>query len=191
MSVGGVEIAPPAAERAVKAVEAALSRRRMPGAAGERGPHLRLVHGVLPADVPLAGHEGAVAGAAQRLGEGDAIVAEIALVLAAAEVADHLAHARLVRMEAGQQRGAGRAAARAVVELAETDAARGERVEVRGADLGAVAADVREAHVVGEDHDDVRPRHFALGAIGHRSSPFAGHKPPVHSASGPAARTRY
>ena len=63
----------------------------------------------------------------------------------------------LMRIEPGDQRRPRRAAAGTVVELREPHAARRQRVEVRRRNLAAVAADVREAHVVDQHDDDVRP----------------------------------
>ena len=54
----------------------------------------------------------------------------------------HVPDAGLVRVEAGEQAGPGRAAAGGVVELGEPQAAGGQRVEVRRGDLAAVAAEV-------------------------------------------------
>ena len=103
------------------------------------------------AHVPLAGHGGEVARAAQHLGDGDAAVVEPAAVAGHAVVLGHVPDAGLVRIQAGQQRGARRAAAAGVVELREAQAAGGQLVEVRRGDFAAVAADVGEAHVVHQD----------------------------------------
>ena len=64
---------------------------------------------------------------------------------------------QLMGVKAGKQGRPRGTAARAVVELAESDAPLGQAVEVRRGDLRAVAADVREAHVVGHNQDDVGP----------------------------------
>lgn len=108
------------------------------------------------ADVPFAGHECGVAGGFEGFGEGDRLVVEIALVGGEAAVLDHVADAGLVGVAAGEQGGAGGAAAGAVVELGEADAAIGEFLEVGGGDFAAVGADVGVAEVVGEDDDEVR-----------------------------------
>ena len=99
---------------------------------------------------------GAIAGGLEHFGEGHAAIVDRARISARAVVVGEDADARLVRMQAGQQRCARRAAARRVVELREAHAVRGQAVEVRRADLAAVAAEIREAHVVGEDQHDVR-----------------------------------
>ena len=93
---------------------------------------------------------------------------EVAAVAVGAPVLHHVADAGLVRVEAGQQAGPGRAAAGGVVELGEPEPAGGERVQVRRADLAAVAAEVGEAHVVGQDDDDVGPRRGIGGRRGGR-----------------------
>ena len=69
----------------------------------------------------------------------------------------HPSHAGLVRIEPGQQRRAGGAAPRAVIELRHPHAFGGDSIDVGRRDLAAEAADVAVAHVVGEDQDDVRP----------------------------------
>ena len=107
-------------------------------------------------DVPLAAHVGVVAAGLQHLRDRHAAVVEVAGVALRAGVVGEDADAGLVRMQAGQQRGARRAAARGVVELREAQAVGGEAVEVGRVDLAAVAADVGVAHVVVEDQDDVR-----------------------------------
>ena len=61
-----------------------------------------------------------------------------------------------MRVEPGQERSARRTAAARVVELGEAQPVFRERVEVRRGDLGTVAPEVGEAHVVDQDHDDVR-----------------------------------
>ncbi len=127
------------------------------------GP-VRLVaaRGDLRGDVPLAAHVGAVAGDAEDFGEGDRFAVERAAVAVVSAVVGHVADARLVGVEPREEGGAGRAAAGGVVELAEADAAGGEGVGGGGLDLAAVAADVRVAHVVAQDDDDVG----AAGQVG-------------------------
>jgi hypothetical protein len=66
------------------------------------------------------------------------------------------ADARLVGVQAGEQRRARGAAARRVEELAEAHPLPAEPVEVRGADLPAETADVGVAEIVGQDEHDVR-----------------------------------
>ena len=67
----------------------------------------------------------------------------------------HVPNAGLVGVESGEQRRTARAAARGVVELGEAQAAGGEAVEIGGVNLAAVAAEIAEADVVGENDDDV------------------------------------
>ena len=109
--------------------------------------------------MPLAGHRGEVAGFAQHFGNGDGPIVEPSgrARRAAADDVFEVAHPRLVRVDAGQEAGARRRAARRAVELREPDAAGGERVEVRGGNLAAIRADVGPSHVVHEHDDDVRP----------------------------------
>jgi hypothetical protein len=60
-----------------------------------------------------------------------------------------------MRIEAGEEGGPRGRAARGVVKLREAQAALREGVEVRRRNFGAVATEVGEAHIVGEDDDDV------------------------------------
>ncbi len=62
-------------------------------------------------------------------------------------------------IEAGEECGAGGAAAGRVVELGEADALGGQLANIGGGHFAAVALEVGEAHVVDEDDDDV-------GAVG-------------------------
>ena len=69
-----------------------------------------------------------------------------------------------MRVQARKQRGAGGAAAARIVKLGETQSARRKLVEVGRGNFAAVAADVAEAHIVDEDHDDIGPRCFGSSA---------------------------
>lgn len=135
-----------AGEGAEEAMEAALERPVVFG------------FGVAGGNVPLAGHVAAVAAGGEEFGDGGVIGAEIAAVGGLAAVVDHVADADLVGVHAGEQGGAGGAATGGVVEVGKAEAAAGEGVEVGGANFGAVAGEIAEAHVVGEDEDDVGGR---------------------------------
>ena len=138
-----------AAHEAVEVIEAAYRRR----------------HAV--AHVPFADGGGMIAGGLEHLRDGDATGVEraaiagegFALVARAGEtraaIGGHEADAGLVRIQAGEQRSARRTTPRAVVELREAQPIGGERIEIRCADFTAVTSQVREAHVVGEDDEDV------------------------------------
>ena len=117
---------------------------------------LLVLHARLVGDVPFAGHVGGVAVELEGLGQGDALFIEVAAVARLFPIGLHASHARLVRVETGEQGGAGGTAAGTVVELGEDDALLSHAVERRRLDLGAEATDVREAHVVGHDEHDVR-----------------------------------
>lgn len=58
-------------------------------------------------------------------------------------------------VESGDEGGARGAAAGAGVEGGEAGSTGGEAVEVGGGDFAAVAGEVREAEVIGEDEEDV------------------------------------
>lgn len=111
--------------------------------------------GAVFADMPLAGHHDGVAGGFEGLGHGLAVVVEVALIGGDAAVVNHVADAGLMGIEAGEESGAGGAAAGGVIELGEADAALREAVEVGGGDFAAIAADVGEAHVIGHDDEEI------------------------------------
>jgi len=99
----------------------------------------------LRAQVPLADQRGLVPRFAKYLAERDHVLVEQLLAATA-----------FPRVEAGHQRRARRGALGVVVELAEAQPLGGQPVEVGRAHLAPVAADVRPAHVVSHDQDDVR-----------------------------------
>ena len=114
------------------------------------------------AEVPLAGEVAAVAGGSEHLRERDSVAAQDFAVTERrggrsllAGIFGERAHAGLMRIEAGEEGGPRGRAARGVVKLREAQAALREGVEVRRRNFGAVGAEVGEAHVVGEDDDDV------------------------------------
>ena len=69
-----------------------------------------------------------------------------------------------MRVKSGEQRRARGTAARGVVELRELQPALGERIEIRRRNLRAVTAQIRPAHVIHEDDNDVGfgPHHLHL-----------------------------
>ena len=111
---------------------------------------------VTPRDVPLAAHVSAVTCRPQSFRDGHTPVIQSAAVAVMAVVAGHVTDAGLMRMQTGEQRGSRGAAARGVVELREPDAAGRQGIEIGRLDLPAVTAKIGEAHVVAENHDDVR-----------------------------------
>jgi len=74
--------------------------------------------------------------------------------------------AHRLRIVAGQNARPRRPAARRVVELREAQAARREAIQVRRLNLSAVTAGIREAHVIGDDKQDVG---FGRGRLGRGS----------------------
>src|SRR3954454_138552 len=113
-------------------------------------------------DMPLAAEIARIIPALERFGDRHATLVQIAGIAFRTVAVGEDADAGLVRMQAGQQRGARRAAARGVVELRVTQPVRRKTIEVRRLDLAAVTANVRKAHVVVEDEQDVG----AVGSFG-------------------------
>ena len=113
---------------------------------------------MLLAHVPLAGHAGEIAVVVQHFGHRDDVVAKPAgrPLRAFVDNVVEVPHPRLMGIDAGHERSPRRAAARRVVELREADPMLGKCVDVGRRDLAAVAAEVGEAHVVDENHHDVR-----------------------------------
>jgi hypothetical protein len=138
-----------AVEEAVEAVEAAGER---PLVGTDRRPSTRP-----SGEVPLADHEGRVALVVQHLGDRRGVVGDVAELVGepGVEVRDR-PHADRVVGSTGEQRRPGRRAQRGHVEVGEPQTARRERVDVRRVDVGAEAAELREAGVVEQHDDDVR-----------------------------------
>ncbi len=88
----------------------------------------------------------------------------------------------LLGVVAGHQAGPRRPAAGGVVHLREAQAAGGQPIEVGRGDLAAVAADVGEAHVVGQDEHDVGRRGRA--GFGGRRSAVGGRRWPGNRGAG-------
>ena len=146
-AVGVVEVGE-AAEDAVELIEPALERPRVAVAC-------RMLVGFL-AEMPFAEHEGGVAVVSQDFGEGGAVVGEFQGVAGEAGVAvRHMPHARIMRVQAGEQRGTGGRAHRVHMKVGVLQAAGCHLIYVRRGDLASVAAEVGIAQVVAEHHDDV------------------------------------
>ena len=149
--VGLVEVGE-GVEDPVEAVEASLQ-----GPAGLGGAVAEV--GVF-GQVPLADDERGPARAAEGLGDGHRVVAQLVGVAGEAGIGvGHGGHAGHVVVESGQQRGPGGRAHRVDVEVGVAQALGGQAVELGGVDLRAVTAQVGVAQVVGHHHDHVgRPR---------------------------------
>ena len=83
-------------------------------------------------------------------------IANISIAQVRAPVVGHVADACLMWIEPGQQACPARAASADVVELRESQPAGREGIQVRRVDLAAIAADVAETDIIGEQDDDVR-----------------------------------
>lgn len=122
------------------------------------------------AQVPLAAHQCLVTGLAQQLRQCHHLVIQVALV---AGLADQLRRQRLghgadtgdMVVGAGEQHRAGRRARRGGVEVGQAQAVQGECVQVRRGNFPAKRTEVREAHVIGQDHEKI-------GTLRHQGTPF-------------------
>jgi hypothetical protein len=145
----GIEVTAGAMDGAVVAVEAALEG---PVAAVPQGfgvlarGHVPFTDGVIP-----------VTGGSESLGEGHALAVQAAPVAVVIPVLHHVTDAGLVRVETGEQRGAGRAASRGVVKLGEPEPVGRQGIQVRCGDFAPVTTDVGVAHVIGENHHQIGP----------------------------------
>jgi len=90
-------------------------------------------------------------------------IAHVSILHDWAPAVGHVAHTRLMRIQARQQTRPRRTTPAGVVKLREPHPACGKRIEIGCVDFAAVAADVAEADIVGEDDDDV-----GAGASGSR-----------------------
>ena len=150
----GVPKATRAVDCAVITVETAAERPvRAIGWIGES------LGGLSGCDMPLTDTVGTVAGGFEHFGNGGRAVQAAAVTLMTA-ILHHVADAGLMGITAGEERRASGATAGGVVELSKTEAVPGERVEIGRLNFAAVATDIREADVVGENDDDVRTRSF-------------------------------
>ena len=106
--------------------------------------------------MPLARREGLVAVRTQHLRQVRRLAGhESPRVGKAVDHLRHPPHADAVMVAPGEQAGPRRRAERGDVKVGVAQAIGGEAVEGGGLDVGAVAAEVRIAHIVQDDHDDV------------------------------------
>ena len=111
-------------------------------------------------NVPLSRHKGLIARRLESFGKGDAGIVQIALIRRRSEIVDHVTDAGAMVIETGQQRRTRWAAARTVVELRETNAFLRQFIDVGRIDFAAITTDVREAHVIGKDDNQIGPLRF-------------------------------
>ena len=114
------------------------------------------------AEVPLAAQVGAIAGGAQAAGDRDHVGAQLAAVARSTAMTKRRGHMQAgdigqVRVHTGEQHRPRRRTHRRGMEVREAHAALGDRVDVGRANLATVRAQVREADVVRDHDDDVRP----------------------------------
>src|SRR5699024_5804599 len=107
--------------------------------------------------MPFACQVVVVSGWPEGFGDGAASVVQIAGVPLGRIVVVQDADTGLVWVQTREQRCPRGAAPRRVVELGQGSSPGCEAVDLGGLDLAAEASDIGEAHVVGEDEDDIRP----------------------------------
>ena len=147
---GVVKMAGAAAHKGEGVVKAAVLRR----GAGNK------------TEVPLAGHQGVIARVFKALGHGGDAVGQpqlVALLANGAVVPPHTAHPGLLVAVTGEQHRTRRGRHRRGVILAHAHPLLGHRLQVGGGDFAAEGADVRVAHIIGDNHDDVRT--LLLGGV--------------------------
>ena len=107
-------------------------------------------------DMPFAAHVGVVSVGLQDFGNGRVDFRYLSSISRAVFVhGGHPAHAHLVLIATGEQRGTRRATAPCVLELTESYAGIGQAVQMRRLDFAAVTPQIREAHVVAHDEYDI------------------------------------
>ena len=135
-------------DRSEKLVEASL-----------KGPVVfRSVFCEIVTDMPFSTHVGRVSRLFERFGDRHTVAIQIPSVARlAVVVSSHKPKTSPVRVEPRKQRGTGRTTTTTVVKLAEAQAATREYVKIRSINLPAIATDVRVAHVIDHDDDNIRP----------------------------------
>jgi len=139
-------------------------------------------------EVPLPDREGVVAGVAQQARDGGRGAREVGGV--AGELHRHLgheAHADRVVVAPGEQAGPGRRAEGGDVEPLVAQTARREPVDVGRGDVGPEAAQLCEAGVVEQDHQNVRSRRRR---VGHERDAIADRKRLTRRSTGGRRRSR-
>ena len=112
-------------------------------------------HAVIEANMPLAGHESEVPCSRKYLRKGDALLIKMPTIPGCSLVIRHPTHSGLVRIETGQQSGPRRTATTRVVKLRKLDPPLCQCIEMRCRNLTSVRPDVRKAHVVDKNHNDI------------------------------------
>ena len=107
--------------------------------------------------MPLAGHGGEIARVFQQLGESDNPIHQCPANAGGLWNGElfQMSQSRLMWPGAGEKRGARWAAAGAIVELGEFEAARAKRINVGRGYFAAVRAEIRIAHVIRQNNDDI------------------------------------
>ena len=171
-SVGLVQVGE-AVEKPVEAIEPTLGRP------GVERPGIGAV--AVLGQVPLAHHGGEVARIGENLGGGGHVIGQLHGIAGKPGIGvGHMAHPGQMRVDAGEQRRPGRRTHRGGVVVGEPQRAGGQRIQVGGGDLRAVATQVGVPQVVGHDHDHVGG---ALGCGGLARPPRVG---PGHRAARPS-----
>src|SRR5581483_10261635 len=111
-------------------------------------------------EMPFPSHQRHVTAGFKRLGNRDAVRAQIACVARiwiCSVIRGHHAHAGLMRIQSSQQRCARWAATRAVMKVSKTQPAASQRIKIWCVNLRSIAAYVGKSHIVCENENDIRP----------------------------------
>ena len=87
---------------------------------------------------------------------GYAVFPQVALVFSDTFIINHVSDPGLVRIKAGEKRGATGTTAGTIVKLSEPHPAAGQVIQIRGQNLGTVTSDVWKTEVIGKNYYDIR-----------------------------------
>ena len=108
--------------------------------------------------MPFTGHKRGVPGCFQNFGDGHAIPIKMPLIPTQRRRCGHRAHAGLMSVKPRHQRGSRGAAAGRVVKLRITQSVLREPIEIGRLNFASVTSDIRKAHIIGHDQNNIRPR---------------------------------
>ena len=119
--------------------------------------------GTIHAQVPFTRHHRLISRCAKNLRQRGAVLVQVALIGPFKSKwlprrCGHVANTGLVRLQPGHQAGTCWTASPLVVELGKSQSTSSQRVDVRRFNFASIAANIRETHIVDQNHNHVRPR---------------------------------